>query len=597
MLQRSGYSGGNVGLASAGGGTTRNVEFRLTVAPDPKAVRVMRMFGEDIRREQAIIANAAIRSAKEALTEWEKTGRGQVKVFENVQNVGTAAATQIGQAWRATGTTIANALQQAQQLASVTPTGGAGGAPGAAAGGGGRSGSVIGRAGGLEQILAGGTQLARSFALSGLVGEKDSQKVLDTLLKTEGFIAGIHGVLVLGKGIDRASGGLLSDTLAGASGDLLSKGSVALGGRLAGTAGTATAGTAAAIAIPSAAVIAAITAAVVLAIGARQGQDIRSGKPTTIGPDDPFQRGSVFTRFNPLADVLGVPLDRSGDSRDSGSIWRDAGASADRGESQQRAAQQTLSINQQLAQIDEQIHSQQLAYFARVKGSYEERLKFAQQEREESLKTAQQRLKLSQDELSNAKEQLTLRQQEASELAGRFKSAQERFADLDPDERDRLARLTRLGQRAEGLDAAGRSAEAQGLRARITAEDRRLLQGVGLVSTENLASLSAVEQAERYGFSSLFGGDKSKADRAQALADAAKGEVGKAELTVRRINDLIIKLEKPSTEEQKWQGEITKAVNELVALERKNELSIKELQTQLRQSQEYRKNVAGGLKK
>lgn len=72
------------------------------------------------------------------------------------------------------------------------------GLPGSNGGGGmnfGRS------AGAINNLVGGASNLARGVAYSGLVGEKDSQKILDTLLKIEGGIATLHGGLSLGKGL------------------------------------------------------------------------------------------------------------------------------------------------------------------------------------------------------------------------------------------------------------------------------------------------------------------------------------------------------------------------------------------------------------
>lgn len=66
----------------------------------------------------------------------------------------------------------------------------------------GRASSLSSKVGAVNNLLDAGGNLARGVAYSGMVGEKDSQKVLDTLMKIEGGIALLHtgGSLLKGAG-------------------------------------------------------------------------------------------------------------------------------------------------------------------------------------------------------------------------------------------------------------------------------------------------------------------------------------------------------------------------------------------------------------
>lgn len=70
-----------------------------------------------------------------------------------------------------------------------------------AGGAAGRTTSFNRRAEGVGNLIRGGGDIARGVAYSGLVGEKDSQKMLDTLLRMEGTLGLIYGALSIGKGL------------------------------------------------------------------------------------------------------------------------------------------------------------------------------------------------------------------------------------------------------------------------------------------------------------------------------------------------------------------------------------------------------------
>lgn len=70
-----------------------------------------------------------------------------------------------------------------------------------AANAGGRSQSLNQTIGGVSNMIHGGGNLLRGVAYSGLVGEKDSQKMIDSLLKIEGTLGLIYGAMALGRGI------------------------------------------------------------------------------------------------------------------------------------------------------------------------------------------------------------------------------------------------------------------------------------------------------------------------------------------------------------------------------------------------------------
>ena len=116
----------------------------------------------------------------------------------------------------------------------------------------------------------------------------------------------------------------------------------------------------------------------------------------------------------------------------------------------------------------------------------------------------------------------------------KLKSAAEKFADMDPDQQRRLIELKKQA------DAAGRQPGAIGerIRAQFTKEDRGLLRGLGLGETDEAASRSAIEAAERAGFSQNFGG------RERANIDTQKAIQGRIDTVIKDQREFVARVER-----------------------------------------------------
>lgn len=244
MLMKTPTSGSSTG--TAGG---RDVIFRLSVQPSADAPAKLRTWGESMRKEQALFSVDGRRVAKE----WEDSW---TKAISNVTDKMRAASRDWSGAMRGVGIGGgpgggpagigggggSSGLNMAALAASrapawtpspwpsmggsspwAPPAGMAGlgaGAPiynnphvwpsmagGSSSGAGGGGAPRLGIGGNrygssLSMITSGAGQLVRGAAYSGLAGEGDSQKVLETLLRMEGMLGLIHGALALGRGLN-----------------------------------------------------------------------------------------------------------------------------------------------------------------------------------------------------------------------------------------------------------------------------------------------------------------------------------------------------------------------------------------------------------
>ncbi len=253
MLMKTPTGGGSA-TGTAGG---RDVIFRLNVEPDKAAAGKMRTWGEDMRREQAVFTIDARRKAKEWGEAWTREFEAVATKFRATaqrmaadwngsmrglgspggsgygggiapaaggpggpggpMNMGMLGSSAMGPGSPMNMSALARAnLTQWQRLASANVAynpmnmGALAGAAGVnwslPGGGGGATATGGARFGGrnfeaVNNIFNGGAHLARGIAYSGMAGEQDSQKVLDTLLRMEGLLALIHGGTALGKGI------------------------------------------------------------------------------------------------------------------------------------------------------------------------------------------------------------------------------------------------------------------------------------------------------------------------------------------------------------------------------------------------------------
>ena len=208
-----------------------------------------------------------------------------------------------------------------------------------------------------------------------------------------------------------------------------------------------------------------------------------------------------------------------------------------------------------------------------------EQLRIAKEERETSFRASTARLDASEKELGNARRLLETRKEEAAEARGKFGSDLERFADMDPLEQARLARIagkvrgggmlnreeSRLaGSFNEFRDVSRRSNELRGLAA----------GGAGIFTS----------------------GARSVAD-AQRLVGEAANRAAQLDLNVKKELTLNVKLQKPGASEQQAQREIdllAKEIKKLVDQENGNTLSIDELRKNVMMLRAQQQNLARG---
>lgn len=253
------------GGTSTGGGFSREVVFKLTVAPDPSAAAVSKSFGDGMTQIQNRVAGTAQLRAKDIAgfyrSAFDDVLRHGTSVFEALSMKSRQMTQQMASDWansmRGVGGGVSGGAGSAVPgggsrfsmnmgaLASSRPPAwtpspwpamggpsawappasmmglGAGmpawqtshsypsfaGSPADAVGGGGGSGgggsATAGRFfSGFNGLLTGGSQLARGAVYSGLAGEKDSQKVLEILLRIEGALGLIHGAIAVGRGLN-----------------------------------------------------------------------------------------------------------------------------------------------------------------------------------------------------------------------------------------------------------------------------------------------------------------------------------------------------------------------------------------------------------
>lgn len=257
MLMKTPTSG-----ASASG-FSRDVVFRLSLAPDPNSTAVGKAFGDSMTQIQNRVASTAQLRAKDISgfyrSAFDEVLRHGTSVFEALSMKSRQMSQQMASDWANSmrgvsggsgGVAIPGRFSMNMGALAASrppvyapspwptmggssswapPSGMMGLGPGVPAwqtthsypsfagspdtGGGGMRGGGAAATGtafrrgaeGFNNIFHGGMHLARGFAYSGMAGE-DPQKVLDTLLRIEGTLGLIYGAVSIGKGISSLGG-------------------------------------------------------------------------------------------------------------------------------------------------------------------------------------------------------------------------------------------------------------------------------------------------------------------------------------------------------------------------------------------------------
>ena len=194
----------------------------------------------------------------------------------------------------------------------------------------------------------------------------------------------------------------------------------------------------------------------------------------------------------------------------------------------------TLAERQQLLQREADLA-------ARLVTLAEQRHQIERDINERSKTTAQETLRLRQDELRTVQEQLKDRRQTLA-------SAYERFGQMSPQEQARAIeaqqKATRLGPQA------------------LSREERATLRGIGLEGTTAAAQQGDVLAAERAGFSRFFGGEERRA------ITQLSGQERRTTLEITGQRELLIRLERQEA------AEVSKAAREIADLVKAREDAI-----------------------
>lgn len=171
--------------------------FNLRVAPDSRSESTLRTWGKSIQKVQSEITSAGAARARDWGESWTKAAASVTASISTFKTKGTQEinrfadvnvmrAKDVEAAWKKAGEATISQSRLGQR------------GPGGLSGGSAFSISKSGE--GINNLLHGGVNVGRGIAYSGLAGEQDSQKILDSLIKIEGYAAGIHGVISMAKG-------------------------------------------------------------------------------------------------------------------------------------------------------------------------------------------------------------------------------------------------------------------------------------------------------------------------------------------------------------------------------------------------------------
>lgn len=367
---------------------------------------------------------------------------------------------------------------------------------------------------GFTRTLTGVTSLTRGFAMLGLLGEKDTQKLLLQLVKIQAAFDIMRGAVYIVTGLNKAwraytaavkaaaaaHAALTAAQTASAAAGLRSAVTSAAAATTGGAAGSAAA---TAVGVGTGAVIASIAPLVaagvvltgaVVGIAALVNEDFREGLLELIGWTDKEAelREKMVKRLQRIEDEE-TNRKRISETRET---IRRARAEANPPNPFAELAAARAAVMEAYApggvergldrsKPDRAIANQrELDALNRIKGIREEELKTVRQAAGERIQAAKEELRLTETTLER-------RKQERAILQERYLSAAERFAQRTP------------AQRATAVEAK-RKADTQGWRS-LTQRERNVLRDIGLESTTAIARRGDVEEARRLGFERVFG--------------------------------------------------------------------------------------------
>jgi hypothetical protein len=562
--------------SGSGGGSGRDVIFRLVAQADPAAKQVMKQFGDELAKQQKTITSTATAEVKkradESLKSAKKTAGDELKeraksfqqeireaqkrdktIADNhfktelrrIDDVKKAEQKQAEETERYKQRLRANSAQleqrekiriaregQAEQLRmnrdlerNLTNQGRTDARNA-------RRGNRVGQAWG--GAIGGLGNVARGVAYTGLIGQENTQTILNT-------VAGVEGAGSLYKG---------GKALAGSLGTLA-------------TGGSATGGAAISAGLPiMGAAVAALAAWLPTLAGAVKSAAIAiKGSSATHKGDvggaigEGVASSSIYSMgFGLLSDEeLGnatqtgayANLERSKRALESQkgaaearrmALAQQASLVGDLGNFQRGAASGDLTKSQgvlrgdasRLAEFQTKGGSIQEAY-ANVKASME-------QVKQLSLDSARAQIEGSRDQLSNLRSAQQAAKGIADESLRAYQGDIAKAAKLDPEGQMKLREIDRKRKSGEGL----------------TSEELGFAEQFS--EFKDYSQSEQERRARDYGLSDIFAGSKSRAEDDAKSATRIAEEVAKAELTIKQQHEIIVRLEGPGFAEEILKG-------------------------------------------
>lgn len=483
--------------------------------------------------------------------------------------------------------------------------------------------------------------VGRGLALSGLVGEQDASKLLDTLLKIEATYSGVKGGIEAYQGLSGAVQNyvealkaakqaeealrMVRAVKAGVPLSAIGSGGTALAGTgAAGAAGGEAAGGAAALAgtgVASAAII--VTGLVMSLITLKENLDgtAQAAEGMT---------GALMRFYAPFTDWL-ASVGAFGDNGASrtGAMEQQAAASAERkrvrdmwadvGNIQQRGDAQIRGVRwaQMVGGIMDDYHqssfgadpSSQMVNIRTAQlrnlqardqlqaatsfGTSDDRLmaerelkrvnenRIALLKEEYSLveQTAAKALEGSREQLKALEDQKKLQQQIAKEAEERYMTGKERFGNMNQSEQQRLIQTQQAFKYAQTLDMRGDRLRAERIRASVSPEDRQKLASLGLNEGVEFNRKAAFENAARNGFNDIFGAQEIQAKQTSQQAEANLNvKIANQNQVVVNINATLEAQKQALKQELQKEFSIQQAANNAVINKQVEELVEKKLQ-------------------
>lgn len=430
------------------------------------------------------------------------------------------------------------------------------------------------------QFVEGAGSLARGVAYSGLIGERNTQTVLNTILGVEATGSIARGGINTARGLSGMTG------MAMGAGGAVGGGTAAVAALLAWLPALASAVKGAAVAIKGS------ESTRRGDISGGFGEGIAGTYAGAMGKLPPWMRNAASNQFSFAQSALIGPLGTSllsgtvlggggldpydklaGSSanfeRMQGSaearrqaIASQAGMVGDLGQMQRESSRGNLGASQAMLKGDVSRFNEMSAggqSNAAVQAAYQNVRESMEQVRSISLDVANTQLEGSRAQLANLHQSASLAKQIADETKRAYQSDIMKAATADPEERVRIQTIARKRAAGETLSRTeiGHAAQYNEFR--------------------DYASSEAEKRAEEAGLSGYFEGGRKKAEEALKKSEGITADIAKSELEVKQKTEVVVRLEGGD-----WASEILKGIDESLPAK------LGELETRVQQRMEER---------